>query len=257
MKLIVPVPRPIEGLVWREWIEHRKQIAAFLVAWLIFGWITLLFFHPAWILSFGAIYALSAGSRIGGADAAEGSEEFAFALPPTRRERFLVRLAVAGAPLVVLVGGGLLAIGLDLPQKLWGLFVESGFAEPFPGCEGWWYALAAVIPAGMFGWTFLFAAEGRSRESIGQSWIHALLFSSCVAGLGFLVEWLVWRRPTGWISCPVVAASTLAVLALGERRYRGKEGRGFPASRDPRGRLRTLVLLLVILLALVALSVLA
>ena len=51
----------------------------------------------------GAVYAAEhpvIGSRVGGSDVLQGAEEFAFALPPTRGQRYLVRLALAMLPFV-------------------------------------------------------------------------------------------------------------------------------------------------------------
>ena len=59
-----------------------------------------------------------------------------------------MRLALGSATVLLFTGVGVLAIALDLPQMLWGAFVNSGFTEPFPVCRPrLLYALAVACPS--------------------------------------------------------------------------------------------------------------
>ncbi len=218
------------GLLWREWLAQRSLVILSPAVWLACGWVLLLFFHPGFIIAFGVIYAFLAGPRFGGADAAEGTEEFSFALPPTRAERYLARLALGGASVLLLTVLGVLTIGLDLPQKVWSLFVNSGFTEPFPACkERFLYPLAVAIPFAVFAFSFALAATAGTRGMVGLSWLLGGALAGAALGLGFLGEWGLWGEINGYIS--VLALFALAPLALlaGYLRYVVKEGISRPA----------------------------
>ena len=77
------------GLMWGEWFTHARLLLFFLVAWLAAFWLIPLVAHPLWILMVGIAYALATGPAFGGANTMDGCEEFSFALPATRRQRFL------------------------------------------------------------------------------------------------------------------------------------------------------------------------
>jgi hypothetical protein len=190
----------------------------------------LLFFHPGFIIAFGVIYAFLAGPRLGGADAAEGSEEFTFALPPTRAERYLARLALGGSTVLLFTLLGVVTIALDLPQTVWGLFVNSGFTEPFPVCrERFLYPLAVAIPFAVFAFSFAIAATAGTRGMVGMAWCLGGALAGAALGLAFLGEWALWGEVNGYIS--VLALFALAPLALlaGYLRYIVKEGVSRPA----------------------------
>jgi hypothetical protein len=243
--------RHVRALLWREWCQHGGILLGFASAWLIGGWIVLLFFHPAWLLALGCIYAVAAAGLMAGADTVEGSEEFVFALPPTRKERFLVRLSLAGLPLAAMLGIGLPAIALDLPQRLWGLVVESGFTEPFPPCEPAWYAASAVIPLALFACAFVRQSLARSREEArATAVLFALRDVFVVFALGFLVEGFAWKRWTFAVSGTALALTALATLALGYRSYLRKEGVSRPG-RAPSGNLWIWLLALLLLAVIV------
>src|SRR5436190_4293988 len=124
--------RAFRGLLWCEWYVHSRLLLFFLATWVAGVWIFPLSGNPAWILVFGVLYSLVAGPVYGGSDTLEGSEEFVFALPPTRAERYCARLAVGGGTLLLFTGLDLLALGLDLPQILAKLYVDSGLIHPAP-----------------------------------------------------------------------------------------------------------------------------
>ena len=57
----------LKGLLWREWIAHKRMMMSALAIWLVGGWVLLIFWHPGWILAFGVVYAWVAASAFGGA----------------------------------------------------------------------------------------------------------------------------------------------------------------------------------------------
>ncbi|MCX7806603.1 MAG: hypothetical protein N3A38_15675, partial [Planctomycetota bacterium] len=139
---------------------------------------------------------------------------------------------------------------LDMPQKLWGLFVESGFTEPFAR-DGWWAVwtwVAASIPVSVFAATFAVAAMARSRTGVGFSWLAGLL----IAGAIFAGTWLAYElisraffmRQTGpgtreeririWIPCVAVLVGAAASALVGHGLFALKEGISRPA--PARGR---------------------
>ena len=222
--------RTLRGLLWREWLAHGGIVLGFLAAYLVLGWVLLIFFHPGFVLAFGVILAMFAGVTCGGGDAAEGSEEFAFALPPTRGERYVARLAFGGAIVGAFVITGLLSVALDLPQLVWSIFVNSGFTEAFPEAQpGFLYALAFAIPAAVYAATFAVAAVAQNRGVVGVSWILGGVYAAAVMGVGFIPEWFLWKNLNGYISTPLLLAATAFAAQGGYYAYKRKEGVSRPA----------------------------
>jgi hypothetical protein len=220
----------VRGLLWREWLAHGETVLGFLAVYLVLGWVLEIFFHPGFVLGFGAIVAMFAGVAFGGGDAAEGSEEFAFALPPTRGERYVARLALGGAVVGAFVSLGLLSVALDLPQLVWGVFVNSGFTEPFPEARpGFIYALAFAIPAAAYAATFAVASIAQTRGTVGVSWILGGIGAGAVMGAGFIAEGLLWEELNGYVSTPLLLAATALAAQGGYYAYTRKEGVSRPA----------------------------
>lgn len=245
--------RDVKGLLWKEWLEHGGLLTAFLSVWLVCGWVLLIFNHPGWLLAFGICYTLLAGPAFGGAGASEGSEEFSFSLPPTRGKQYFARLAAGGAPLVLFLALGLLAVGLDLPQLVWRLFVESGLTEPFPGAEqSFLYALALTFPLAVFALAFAFAALATSRPGVAWSGVLAAIIIAVLLGAGLLCESLLWGRPNGYVSSPGLLAVAAIALHAGYVRYGIKEGVSRPLSNAgaSAGWIWWLVVIVVILILL-------
>jgi hypothetical protein len=242
----------LRGLLWQERLAHGPMVLHFLVAWLVLGWVLLIFFHPGWILAFGVLYAVLAAPAFGGGEAFEGSEEFAFALPPTRGDRFFVKLAAGGIPLLGFLLVGLLAIALDLPQRLWGLVVESGFTEPFPAAEpAFLYPLAFAAPVAAYAFTFAIASLAGTRGTVMVSWLGGGLGAAAVMGAGFLAEGLLWEgRLNGYVSCPLLLASAPLALLAAYTRYLVKEGVSRPASGGWGLGVIVMILIIVLLLGL-------
>lgn len=247
-----PAVRPIRGLLWREWLHHGRAIQVLIGTWLALEVILPTFFHPGFLLALGLFYALFLAHEFGGADAAEGSEEFSFSLPPTRGERYLVRLALGGGVLGLLLLAGLASVALDLPQALWGLIVESGFTRSFPPVEPrFLYTLSFAAPVAVFAVSFSFAAISDSRRMVGACWLVGLFLSGTALGIGFLLEWYTWGGLNGWLSCPLLLLSGAASLLLGALAYRTKEGVSRPAlPGEARGRWGLVLLLVFLVLAL-------
>jgi len=220
----------MRGMLWREWLAHGESVLGFLAAYLVLGWVLEIFFHPGFVLGFGAIVAMYAGVAFGGGDAAEGSEEFAFALPPTRGERYVAHLAFGGAVVGAFVIVGLLSVALDLPQLVWGVFVNSGFTEPFPEARpGFIYALAFAIPAAAYAATFAVASVAQTRGTVALSWILGGIGAAAVMGGGFIAEWLLWDELNGYVSTPLLLAATALAVQGGYYAYTRKEGISRPA----------------------------
>src|SRR4051812_18221634 len=89
----------VRGLLWREWRQHQGVFSWIATCWLVAVWMVPIGPH-AFLLPFGVIAAALLGSSVGGADAGEGTEEFSFSLPPTRSQRYLVRLGLSGLALL-------------------------------------------------------------------------------------------------------------------------------------------------------------
>ena len=173
---------------------------------------------------FGAFFAIVAGPVYGGSDTSEGCEEFTFALPPTRSERYLARLVVGGGALLLLTGMDVLALGLDLSQILAKLFVDSGLIRPRPVFKaGLLYGLVLVLPLSVFAVSFVISAVTHSRPILLSASLWAILFSLGVLRLGLWYEELLWETFNGWFSCPLLALLAAGILWGGGRVYRRKE----------------------------------
>jgi hypothetical protein len=212
------------GLLWAEWFAHSKLLLVFLGLWLVGVWTLPLFVNPAWILLLGGLYALLAGPAYGGGDLLEGCEEFSFALPPRRSERYVARFAVGMGTLLFLTSINLLALGMDLPLILLQLYVEAGIVKPRPALQpGLLYGLVVALPCTVFSFAFALAAMARSRWMILSAWFWAGVAAMAVLQLGLWYEELVWDKSTGLFSFPFLLAAGLAAAAFAYRAYSRKE----------------------------------
>jgi hypothetical protein len=226
----------VRGLLWREWLAHRGLVFGFLSAYLVLGWVLMIFFHPGFVIAFGVLVAILIAPAVAGSDAAEGSEEFAFSLPPRRAERYLVRMGFAGAVMLAFTLFGCLSIALDLPQMFWGIFVNSGFTEPFPGVDPLFlYPLAVAVPFAAFAFTFAIAAVASRRGLVAWSWLLGLFGAGAVLVLGFLCESALWDKLNGYVSITLLAALSAAGLFAGYCACVRKEGVSRPASMQGGG----------------------
>jgi hypothetical protein len=227
----------ILGLIWRQWVAYGNVLLGVLSAYLVLGWVLPVFHHPGWILGGGAILALFLGVVLGGGDAAEGAEEFSFALPPMRGERYLTRLAFGGAILAAFLFVGLLSIALDLPQLVWGVFADSGFTEPFGKAEPRYiYALAVVCPVAAYVFTYAFAANAKARGLVSLSWLLGGSFTAAMTYGGFYFERLLYGHQNAFIATPLVLATAVLIGWSHYSVYVRKEGVSRPAPVGAGGR---------------------
>jgi hypothetical protein len=211
--------------MWRHWLAGRGVIIGGLIVLLIGGWAVMLFHHPGWIIATGSIFAAISGMIFGGADAADGSEEFAFALPPTRSQRYLSGVLIGGGAVLAYCLIGTLSIALNLPQLLWSLVVDSGFTIPFgPWPETYLYFLAVVIPLLVLACTHACAALSQTRGGVWMSWLPAAGVTGAMVWLGCMAEEEIWGEINGYVSILSMLALGAMGLLFGHSRYVRKEG---------------------------------
>jgi len=248
--------RVIRGLFWKEWLLHQGELRWIFAAWLFGVWVFPLQ-PPYFLLPFGILSALMMASGFGGSEASEGSEEFSFSLPPTRSQRYLVRLALGGGSLAFLLIAGTLAGLYDFPQNVWGLFFESGFTVPFNQTEHRFvYALALLAPLAIFSEAFAAGSSSRSPEGMGFLWLRGLFVPGLILGGSFMVEGAIWKELTGWVSNPVLGFWALLRLVYGYRDYQLKEGISGLPRLVVRSRFRWWILLLLALIVVLVFLVL-
>ena len=222
--------RVFKALIWRDWLRMRGWIVWALTFWLVLIWVLLVAGHPAFILIFGMIYVLVGSAGFAAGDVMEGSEEFAFALPPTRAQQYLAKLVLGMGTTLAFTALGVLAIGLDLPQYFWGLFVNSGFTAPFPVCEEKiLYGLAIVLPVASFACMYAMSTNATTRGAVAIQSFLGMLIAAAVMGAGFLAEQGLWDGLNGYVSIPCLLALTPMALLVGYGFYLRKEGVNRPA----------------------------
>lgn len=210
--------KAFRGLLWREWLLYSRTIYGFLAVWLIGIWVLQVFNHPAWIAVFGCAFAFALAAAMGGGDAAEGSEEFAFSLPVSRGEHFRARATLGLACLAFFLVAGLIAVAWNLPQLLWGLFVETGFtwpnarvANPRPI-----YAITILLPMALFCCNFSLAAVwAASPRGMGNANNIGMIATLAITGAAFFAEYKVWNQPTFTERITVPTLAVWAALTFG------------------------------------------
>ena len=228
--------KSLRGQLWCEWYAHSGFLLACVALWLVGIGALSLSADRSWILLFGAVYALWAGPRFGGSDTIDGCEEFTFALPPTRGERYATRLIVGGGALLLFTAMDLLVLGSDLPQMLAKLYVQAGVVQAQPILKtGLLYGLVLTLPAAIFAISFSLSALTHSRRLVLTASFWAVLVSVAVLRVGFWYEHLVWGSFNGYFACPLLTVLSLAVLGAGARAYASKEigPEGTPISLPP------------------------
>ncbi len=214
----------LKGLLWCEWFAHSKLLLGFLGLWLVMVWTLPLFGNPGWIVFFGLAFALIAGPMYGGGDVIEGCEEFSFALPATRSERFLARLSIGAGSLFVFTLMDLLALGLDLPQMLAKVYVDTGIIKPFPVFKPHLlYGLVFAVPFGVFAFSFSLCAVTHSRILVFMAWFWSGLATLAALNAGLLYEDWMRDRVTGFYSFPLLLGLGIVALITAYRLYLRKE----------------------------------
>lgn len=215
---------PFLGLFWCEWFAHSRLLLSFLILWLACVWTLPLFTHSGWILLVAAAFALVAGPVYGGGDTIEGCEEFSFSLPATRSERYLARLVVGGGGLLLLTLLDILALGLDLPQFVSRLYLDTGLLKQAPILKPrLLYGLVLAFPFAVFSFAFALAAVSRSRMLVLTAWFWSLLMAMAAMHLAFVYEERLWGEMNGFCSAPVLMILGLSALWGGYRAYVLKE----------------------------------
>lgn len=213
-----------KGLLWAEWFAHSQLLLVFLAVWLAGVWVLPLFTHAGWILLLGIVYALLAGPVYGGGDVLEGCEEFSFALPATRSERYFARLGVGLGTFCFLTAIDMLALGLDLPHILARLYIDTGILKPMPVLNmDLLYGLVAALPFAAFAFSFAIASSAHSRLLVLTSWFWATLLALILLQCGFWYEEFLFETITGYFACPLLLAGGIAGLGLGHYLYTRKE----------------------------------
>jgi hypothetical protein len=247
-------------LLWCEWFAHSRLLLACLIFWLAAVWLLPLFTHSGWILLVAAAYALIAGPVYGGGDTIEGCEEFSFSLPATRAERFLARLTVGGGALLLFTLLDLLALGLDVPQVLARLYIDTGLLKPLPILKPrLLYGLVLAFPFAIFSFSFALAAVSHSRMLILTAWFWSLLTAMAITHGAFLYEDSVWGELNGYCSAPLLMLLGATALWGAYRAYLLKEigHHHRPLALPPRFWIWLVTLGLGIALACVLISLLA
>jgi len=216
--------KSFRGQLWCEWYAHSRFLLTCLAFWLVGIWVPPFYADRSWILLFAGVYALWAGPRFGGSDTIDACEEFTFALPPTRGERYVTRLIVGGGALLLFTAIDLLALGLDLPQMLAKIYVQAGMVQPQPILKaGLLYGLVLTLPLTIFAISFALSAVTHSRRLVLTASFWAVLVSLVAMRIGFWYEDFVWGYLNGYFACPLLAIIAVAVLWTGARAYASKE----------------------------------
>jgi hypothetical protein len=214
--------RIVKGILWRDWLAHGQLLMLMLATWLIGQWVLMVFSNPRWIQGVGVAFGIILGWVLGGTESREGAEEFAFTLPPTRGQRYIVRMFVGLATVLFFVMAGVIAIHFNLPQRLWGLVVDSGFTQPFPEnpqLHGWNILGAVVLPVLTFSIFFVETACWRTFP-----WAITIFNVVVKVQLVFLLFYAIKGNPPGLIvgvTSPIVC---ILVLFCGHFIYTRKEG---------------------------------
>ncbi|MEY3276884.1 MAG: hypothetical protein RL153_2152 [Verrucomicrobiota bacterium] len=208
---------------WAEWMAHGRMLLGFLVGWLAVVWFLPLIAHPLWVLAHGLVYAMAAGPALGGADVLGGCEEFAFAGPLTRGQRYMGRLLLGCASVVAFSAMSIVALAGNLSDVLLRVFVSSLPAALELEHSLTLNGLVWAVPVSVFGFGFVVAALARTRVQALQAWLWGVLAALAVLRGTFWLEELRFGRLNGWLAVPGLFVTTAGVLWLGLALYRRKE----------------------------------
>lgn len=237
----------LAALLRREWSVHGGTIKWFLTVAFLATFVWPVVNHPGWVLAYGAVAALFLGQALGGSEVLEGSEEFAFALPVSRREYYTAKAIVGLTVLLGLAAVGTAALAGNWASALWGLVVETEFAG--------WHSLEAppavwqlcfLLPVALFAVVLAIAANAKSVRLVPFAWLLGGLLTAGLVGLGYYLEVQQLFPEGGFSSTPgagrqltgkfaVLALAVVAIVALagGLERYARKTVQG---SADDAGR---------------------
>ncbi|PCJ61293.1 MAG: hypothetical protein COA79_06850 [Planctomycetota bacterium] len=261
----------IKGLLYREWLQHKTIFEGLFCISVIGIFVLLIISSPAVILIGGIVYACILAHALAGADIAEGSEEFAFSLPITRLQRFWVRLTFGGLVIFCFCSFSILAIGLNLPQLLWGLFVETGMTEPFSAFTSDSYIQIGIIGASLIDpppqypilyclqpimiptavFILCFSLRSISTSKTGLSWLLALFLTfSCFLFIDIMNLGSSPDLSTDYVVYMLLATITISLLLYSANRFSKKEGLSRPAERGGSNKSVALVVVVIVLFVL-------
>jgi hypothetical protein len=230
-----PAWRRWSGLIWSEWFTHSHLILLTLAAWLGVVWAVPLFAHPLWVLTPGLLFSVIAGPAFGGVDVIHGVEEFSFAFPITRSERFLSRLLLGGGLTVFISVAGVFLLEDRLADVVVRAFISAGLTPGEINPSLILYSLVIGFPFTVFALGFSVAALSTGRTLAFTSWLWGVL--GALAILRFAVQWEEQRydRLSGRIAVPLLVSAGAASLGFAWRLYCRKEaGAGVAPLRIPR-----------------------
>jgi len=233
------------GLLHRSWRICGVAVMGFVHVWLLCMWLLQVFIHPGFLLGFGIAYSLVVGFALGLGSLNGEGDEMLFCLPVTRRSLFWIQAAAGGIPLLLMNGLGILALYAEAPQTVWGLFVRSGFTEPFPEVlSGHLWGWAVCVPLLLYAGIYTLASRQVTLRSTFFSLFGAMMVSGVTLLLGVLVENLFWEEIHGPLSSLLLLLVTTLTLWWGAEGYKRKEA---SPNEDSPGRNATTVLILVII----------
>jgi hypothetical protein len=120
-----------KGLLWRDWLTFGGILRWWLAFWVVLLWVTIIFQHPIAIAIWACSLTFICVPTLMAHEIMEGSLEFSLSLPPTRKQRYLTRLALVGGTIALGLFVGMAAIAFEWPQLGWSLFTSSAMTQSF------------------------------------------------------------------------------------------------------------------------------
>lgn len=223
------------GLLWSEWFAHAHLLAFTLFGWLAAVWIVPLFAHPLWVLAPGLLFAVIAGPAFGGVDVIHGVEEFSFAFPVTRSERFITRLALGGFLSVSISAAGVFILENRLADVVARAFISTGLTPVEVNPSTLLYSLVIGFPFAVFALGFSVATLATGRTLAFTSWLWGVLGALSMLRISVHWEEQRYERLNGKFAVPLLIVAGLLSLAVAWRLYLRKEaGAGVAPLRVPR-----------------------
>ncbi len=255
--------RILRGLAWYDWRRHRAGavlgLGSIALMALVIGTIE----HPSTAMFFILCMAMGAGcgAGFGRAEWFEGHEEFSLSLPPSRRQRYLVRLTLAFATLAVVYAIGAVACHTTFPRYLLELALGSlparaGF-EPLPAWARGpgFLALSLTAPLAVLAQTFAVSMSVQRRGGLGWA-VETLLVA--LGGLAlYLLDRIFLGEAAGWLVSPLLVLFAGFRARLGLTAYERKEAVVDYQPVDDAFNKKATVWILVLLTGLAALGILA
>ncbi len=242
--------RILQGVFRRAWRMTGFGLMGFVYTWLLSLWVLQFFQHPGFLMGFGILYALAIGLWLGSGTQHEEGEEMLFSLPPTRAQIYWVQAAVGSLPLLLLCTLGVWALRTEAPQALWGLFVTSGFTEPFRVRKVHLILLplSVGVPMLLFACVYGLSALAVNRNGAVLALIVSGMITAALTMGGILLESLIWQFPRGGLSAALMLALAALILWACGRGYQLKEGNPGPATTNSGSKAALIVGILVIVL---------